>query len=313
MWRVIDWLVTLWHVLVPIGDDITNYWVLRETHHGGKQPLWWACVFALVVADAERLYSGLYAVVMVLTVVVSAVCSLLLLFIMVPVASLDAVALCFGRYTLCFVSTKVFFEQELLSAVWTPVRLLGGGQPHGWPNPLWFFWDALTWTLLGSRSRSAVMTRGGQGGVDSANESSRNVGVTLWAIDYILRWHPFRYLGWLVFQYPQRRHIRVQRRCKESRRAMGMVRAVGETLVVDSVFLALTVVDSLWHGGVYGVTGLSAFFCILQLVTELQYYISEAENYLLPTDRETSSSSVLEEATERLLPHEGSEHEEGIE
>ena len=56
-----------------------------------------------------------------------------------------------------------------------------------------------------------------------------------------------------------------------------MVRAVGETLCVDPLFLALSVVTGGWDDNLTGFAMVSALFSILELVTELQYYVNEAE------------------------------------
>lgn len=57
-----------------------------------------------------------------------------------------------------------------------------------------------------------------------------------------------------------------------------MVRAVGETLWVDPLFLALSAVAGGWDDNVTGLAVFSALFSLLELVTELQYYVTEAED-----------------------------------
>ena len=56
-----------------------------------------------------------------------------------------------------------------------------------------------------------------------------------------------------------------------------MVRAVGETLCVDPLFLALSVVTGGWDENFTGLAMFSAVFSTLELVTEFQYYVAEAE------------------------------------
>lgn len=50
---VIDFLVALWHFLVPIFDDFTDAFLLLATFKE-KGGLWWACFGAFVLADLER-------------------------------------------------------------------------------------------------------------------------------------------------------------------------------------------------------------------------------------------------------------------
>lgn len=57
-----------------------------------------------------------------------------------------------------------------------------------------------------------------------------------------------------------------------------MVRAVGETLWVDPLFLALSAVTGGWDDNVMGLPVFSALFSALELVTELQYFVTEAED-----------------------------------
>ncbi|CAB1101925.1 unnamed protein product [Ectocarpus sp. CCAP 1310/34] len=65
------------------------------------------------------------------------------------------------------------------------------------------------------------------------------------------------------------------------RRARVMVRSVGETLVVDPLFLALSAVSrGGWDGSLAGIAGISAVFSALQLLTELRYYVKGASAVL---------------------------------
>lgn len=54
-----------------------------------------------------------------------------------------------------------------------------------------------------------------------------------------------------------------------------MLRAVGETLVVDSLFLALSLTTETWEDGA-SIGIFSLIFSVLELLTELQYYAAEA-------------------------------------
>lgn len=67
------------------------------------------------------------------------------------------------------------------------------------------------------------------------------------------------------------------------RRARVLIRSVGETLVVDPLFLALSAVSrGGWDGSLAGIAGISAVFSALQLLTELRYYVKEASAVLEP-------------------------------
>lgn len=66
---------------------------------------------------------------------------------------------------------------------------------------------------------------------------------------------------------------------RRSRRATAMVKAVGETLVVDTLFLVLGLVTGSWdEPSLVAIS--SSVFSILERVTELQYYLKKAEDYL---------------------------------
>lgn len=54
-----------------------------------------------------------------------------------------------------------------------------------------------------------------------------------------------------------------------------MLRAVGETVVVDTLFLALSVVSDTWDGAP-SIAAASLIFSTLELVTEVQHYAAEA-------------------------------------
>lgn len=88
---------------------------------------------------------------------------------------------------------------------------------------------------------SAIMSRYGFAGEGSAEELEC-IRLALRGIDKFLPWNPYGYLGRIVFLFPHYHQIKAANRGKESRRAMAMVRAVCETLVMDSQFLTLGIV-----------------------------------------------------------------------
>lgn len=72
-----------------------------------------------------------------------------------------------------------------------------------------------------------------------------------------------------------------------------MLRAVGETLVVDSLFLALSLSSETWDDGVtIGVVSL--IFSVLELLTELQYYAAEARADMVMDGEETTGIDMAE-------------------
>lgn len=70
-----------------------------------------------------------------------------------------------------------------------------------------------------------------------------------------------------------------------------MLRAVGETLVVDSLFLALSLSSETLEDGV-SIGIVSLIFSLLELVTELQYYLAEARTDMV-TDGEEAMELVI--------------------
>lgn len=67
-----------------------------------------------------------------------------------------------------------------------------------------------------------------------------------------------------------------------TRRAGVMIRAVGETIVVDPLFFLLSVFTGGLDGGLTGFAGVSALFSVLELLTEMQYYAEESAAQLEP-------------------------------
>eukprot|EP00752_Nemacystus_decipiens_P018773 g16831.t2 len=61
----VDFLVALWHFLVPVFDDVTDVILLIATFED-RGGLWWACFGAFVLADIERLLMLLVALCLVL-------------------------------------------------------------------------------------------------------------------------------------------------------------------------------------------------------------------------------------------------------
>ncbi|CAN0516446.1 unnamed protein product [Ectocarpus sp. 12 AP-2014] len=62
---LVDFLVSLWHFLLPVIDDVTDVLLLSATleDRGG---LWWACFGAFVLADVERVLMLLITFLLVL-------------------------------------------------------------------------------------------------------------------------------------------------------------------------------------------------------------------------------------------------------
>ncbi|CAM9486117.1 unnamed protein product [Pylaiella littoralis] len=123
--------------------------------------------------------------------------------------------------------------------------------------------------------------------LDAKVEEADRTGVGFGAIDEWVARHPFSFLGKVLFGSG---FVLKGENDGVSRRAKVMIRAVGETLVVDSLFLALSVVSGGWDGNLTGVAGISALFSVLELLTELQYYVAEVGAVLEPI---SSSSTAI--------------------
>ena len=120
-----------------------------------------------------------------------------------------------------------------------------------------------------SCSIESVHENFGQAG-ESNMDALRDSGLGLHGIDVILFFHPMRYLGEFLLTFPKgHRRLDVADRKKAERREIAMVRAVGETLCVDPLFLALSVVTGGWDDNLTGFAMVSALFSMLELLTEL--------------------------------------------
>ena len=62
---IVDFLVALWHFLIPIFDDVTDVILLIGTFED-RGGLWWACCGAFVLADVERVLVLLVTLLLVL-------------------------------------------------------------------------------------------------------------------------------------------------------------------------------------------------------------------------------------------------------
>lgn len=235
-------LTSLWHFSLPVLDDVTDLWLLWVTFGGSHGGLWWTCLCVFVIADVERAYTAFFFVTLLLSLVLYVVT--------------DG---CFD------------FSDVGLSFL--------AGQRVNLSKPWHLLLDSLLWTLFGSRARSSPFMRTFGLAGDSSGQALQQAGLGLHAIDVIVFHHPFRYFGELVMSFPRgHRRDEVAMRNVVHRRKISMVRAVGETLWVDPLFLALSVVTGGWDGSATGLVVLSALFSVLELVTELQYYVTEAED-----------------------------------
>ncbi|CAN0297127.1 unnamed protein product [Ectocarpus sp. 8 AP-2014] len=111
-------------------------------------------------------------------------------------------------------------------------------------------------------------------------------GFGLSLIDRIVHHHPYSALGRALFSCPHGHHL--LRSDMATRRSGVMLRAVGETLVVDSLFLALSLSSETFEDGV-SIGIVSLIFSLLELVTELQHYLAEAR-----TDMVTGGEEAME-------------------
>lgn len=102
-------------------------------------------------------------------------------------------------------------------------------------------------------------------------------------------------LGRALFSYPRDHHLPGSD--EATRRSWVMLRAVGETLVVDPLFLALSLSSEAWEDGV-SIGVFSLIFSVLELITELKYYVLEARADMVVGGEEPLSTSI-EEAIQR--------------
>lgn len=244
-------MVSWWPFLLPIVDDITDILLLWETSDTDIAGLWWVCLFAVVIANADRVY--VFALVML-------------------------VALLYPFLVASPLSDGVDYSGGILQ--WLRVMNNGQDLDPSVKSLKWLLLDGISWVVLGSRARSSdLMSSLGLAG-EAPARVAEDAGLGLRAIDVLVHHHPFRHFGEVLFAYPYGHRIPRQQFGGATRRAEVMVRAVGETLTVDPLFLALSIVTSGWDGDFTGVVGLSALSSLLELVTELQYYAASALTFL---------------------------------
>lgn len=235
-------LTSLWHFSLPVLDDMTDLWLLWVTFGGSHGGLWWTCLCVFVIADIESAYTAFFFVTLLLS----------LMLYVVTGGCVD-----FSDVGLSFLA----------------------GQRVNLSKPWYLFLDSLLWTLFGSRARSSPFMRTFGLAGDSSEQVLQEAGLGLHAIDVIVFHHPLRYFGEWVMSFPRgHRRDEVAMRNLARRRKLSMVRAVGETLWVDPLFLALSVATGGWDDNATGLVVLSALFSVLELVTELQYYVTEADD-----------------------------------
>lgn len=259
-WRAVQTLTLLWHFWLPVLDDVTDFFLLWQTFGTGTSSgLWWICASAFVVSEYERIYIVFFLVVFVLRFLLHMLCWC-----------------CWFPCNVIIALTSDSDDSEtdghsrLLSA-------LAFGQPvdlkDAWPLLV----DSVLWVLFGSRARSGdLMHQFGLAG-EASTTALMSTGLGNNAIDVLVFYHPYRYLGAFVMSFPRHRGVVEQPYGVAWRRTTVMVRAVGETLVVDPIFVALSIVSSGWDDNLTGLVVFSAAFSIIELVTELQYYVTEAE------------------------------------
>lgn len=254
----------MWHLMVPVMDDVTSVLLLVYASGSGQGGLWWACLCALAVAGADRLY------------------------VLLLVAALPL--------WLSFASTKRFCRRCYDGVTLSPAEHPGAGDvlrvleflPLGQrvdrESPGRSVFEAILWALLGSRARCSDLIPSESTRMPSLSRrepprSEGQAGGGARVMDKLVTHHPFRLLGELLFTCPYGHRLAGDGR-NASRRTEAMTRAVGETLVVDALSLALSVVTSGWDGIFTGVAGVSALFSLLELAGELQYYVNHAAIYM---------------------------------
>lgn len=269
---VVDFLVALWHFLIPIFDDVTDVILLIDTFED-RGGLWWACCGAFVLADVER--------VLILLV------TLLLVLLWVPFALLGTDESRGERFEVALKCLNGCHDVKL-ETFWNGTGFVVPRSALRWP-----ILDGFMWVVVGSRSKSSSLMRlcgmAGYTPVDRLEQS----GFGLSLIDRIVDHHPYSLLGRALFSYPHGHHLPGSD--EATRRSWVMVRAVGETLVVDSLFLALSLSSETWEDGV-SIGIFSLIFSVLELLTELQYYVSEARADMVTGGEEPTSTSIEDRA-----------------
>lgn len=240
--RTVRFQTALWHFMVPVLDDISDVWLLVHTAQGGFRGLWWTCLCVFVFADIDRVYTAFFSAAMTLRMIFHT-------------------ALC-----------------RRCGGVSETLSFLACGTRVELNRPWWVLLDSVLWTICGSRARSTtIMQMYGMAG-ESTMEQMRIDGLGVHAIDEIIFWHPFRFLGEFALTFPAcPKTEQMARQGVAHRRTVVLTRAIGETLCVDILFLVLSVVAGSSEDNVTGVVTFSALFSVLELITELQYYVMEAE------------------------------------
>ncbi|CAM9610732.1 unnamed protein product [Scytosiphon promiscuus] len=179
----VELLVSLWHFLVPILDDVTDLILLMATFED-RGGLWRACWAAFVLADVERVLLSLVTWLLVLG--------------WIPFALVGDNATRGERFG------------PLLT-------VLNGGRhlrleevyPMGvqrWGNPSyalrWPILDGFLWGVVGSRSKSSALMRlwGMEGNTSVQSLEQSGFGLSL--INRIVDHHPYSTPGRIIFFFP---------------------------------------------------------------------------------------------------------------
>lgn len=219
--KSIEFLTDLWRMAVPVVDDATDMLLLMSTADSPNS-FWWICLIALVVADIERLW---LISTLCLTIVLLPFSSWLL-----DLAELGAESVHLGadRRLSNPRARSLHFYGRSASRLFARLNCRGDAPQNTFCGRLL---DSFVWVLAGSRSRcSPLLWRLVGVGLDAAVEEADHMLVSFGAIDRWVARHPFSILGKALFG--QRFKLKQGNKCA-SRRALVMVRAVGETLLVD--------------------------------------------------------------------------------
>ncbi|CAN0519177.1 unnamed protein product [Ectocarpus sp. 12 AP-2014] len=282
---LVEFLVSLWHFLLPVIDDVTDV-ILLWTTFKDRGGLWWVCGGAFMLADVERVLLLLVTVLLVLC--------------WVPFALLGTNESRGERFKPALKALNGWHDLHLEPFF---IRHDDRGAPVWGHRPSALRWpilDGFLWVVVGSRSKSSsLMSLCGMAGntpVDVFEQS----GFGLSLIDRIVNRHPYRILGSVLFSCPHRHHLPGSD--TTTRRSKVMLRAVGETVVVDSLFCALSLSTETWEDGVS--TGiLSLIFSVLELLTELQYYAAEARANMVTDGEEALDAEGADRDSFELVNH----------
>lgn len=261
----LSWAKDWWYVLLPVMDDATHIFLLMAAYNGETSVLWWSCIGVLLIAAPERALATIYVLLLATTTVLS-----LVLVILSTVGAAFTLS-CTVKLARCLRNVS----RRGMKVLWKPAVLLSGGEPHAWPEALWVLLDASIWAILGARRHGSMLTSWKYPSRREA-DPDRKEGFVLRIIDGIVRWNPYAWIGRLLVQWISTSGAPHLPHNKETRRASMMAKAIGETLIMEIMFLFLGIATGDWLAGFTSSSVFTSIFSALALSIGLRHYIGEA-------------------------------------